>query len=287
TLLIRATEVIKKSTRQEDIVARWGGDEFIILLPRTTETVAHNIANRIQNDCEGDEYAIRLSIAMGSATRIRTDKDIREIIQDAENRMYRNKLTESRTIHTSLIASLERSLWNTTPETEKHVRRMQRLSCEVGLVANLKSNQPEELELLARLHDLGKVAIPRDILNKTGPLTKEEWEVVKKHSEIGYRILVSTPEYASLADFVLTHHERWDGTGYPQGLKGEAIPLLARINAVVEAYEVMTAGRPYKLPLPLADTINELQRCAGSQFDPWVVELFVETMKRPRMETLP
>jgi len=136
------------------------------------------------------------------------------------------------------------------------------------------------LNLLITLHDIGKINIPEEVLTKKGPLTDEEWELMKKHPDIGYRIALSTDEFAHVAEEILSHHERWDGRGYPQGLKGEEIPFLARIAAITDAYEVMTNGRPYKEPMSKDEIISELRNCAGTQFDPYLVDVFVEILER-------
>ena len=145
----------------------------------------------------------------------------------------------------------------------------------VGKVLELWEDDLNNLDLLARLHDLGKIAIPRHILNKPSSLTPREWKLIEKHPEVGYRIAESSPDLLPIAQAILAHHERWDGTGYPRGLQGDVIPLLSRIIAVVDAYDVMTGGRPYKEPMSLKDAVAELKRCAGSQFDPRVVEAFI------------
>jgi len=126
------------------------------------------------------------------------------------------------------------------------------------------------------MHDIGKVAIPDNILNKSRPLTKEEWEILKSHSEKGYRIALSSPELSKIAELILKHHERWDGKGYPFGLKGEEIPIECRILAVADAYDAMTNLRPYNKVKTPHEAIEEIKRCSGTQFDPFIVEVFLE-----------
>ncbi|WDU82776.1 HD-GYP domain-containing protein [Caloramator sp. Dgby_cultured_2] len=129
------------------------------------------------------------------------------------------------------------------------------------------------------MHDLGKVAISDDILNKREPLTDEEWEILKSHPEKGYRIAVSSPELAGIADLILKHHERWDGKGYPLGLKGEEIPVECRILAVVDAYDAMTNSRPYNIVKTHEEAIEEIKRCSGTQFDPKIANVFLEVFE--------
>jgi HD-GYP domain-containing protein (c-di-GMP phosphodiesterase class II) len=133
----------------------------------------------------------------------------------------------------------------------------------------------EQLTLISNLHDIGKIAIDDKILNKPGKLTEEEWRVMKRHPETGYRILASSPDYIEIAEDILSHHEKYDGTGYPRGLKGEKIPIRARIIAIADAYDAMTSDRPYRKKLDHAVAIQELIDNKGSQFDPKLVDIFL------------
>jgi HD-GYP domain-containing protein (c-di-GMP phosphodiesterase class II) len=126
------------------------------------------------------------------------------------------------------------------------------------------------------LHDIGKIAISEEILNKPGKLAPNEWEEIKRHPDIGYRILGSSYDMLELAECILAHHERWDGLGYPKGLKGLEIPAEARMIAIADAYDAMTSERPYRKPLSKQDALSEIIRCSGSQFDPEIVTVFVE-----------
>ncbi len=143
---------------------------------------------------------------------------------------------------------------------------------------NLPLESLDELELFSMLHDIGKVAVDDQILNKPEKLTSAEWEIVKKHSETGYRIAAASPELESVSRYILHHHERWDGTGYPHGLKGEEIPLLARILAFADAYDAMTAGRSYKRAMTKREAIAEIKKNVGKQFDPAIFKVFVEVL---------
>ncbi|MCX6090702.1 MAG: PAS domain S-box protein [Candidatus Atribacteria bacterium] len=279
-LLIRFAQIVKKVCRKEDVIARWGGDEFIILLPRTAGEQVAEIMNRIWASCqETKNDPFPLSIALGYSVKEQVGQDRDKIIQEVEDRMYRNKLTESQSARHVLISSLEHSLRETTHETETHAQRLRQLAHQMGVTMRLSQSNMDELDLLARLHDLGKIAISRDILESPDPLTPEKWEIIKKHPEIGYRIAASSQGLIPIADSILAHHERWDGTGYPRGLKENNIPLAARMITIVDAFDVMIQGRPYKKAVTVSQAMEELKRCAGSQFDPELVEVFIQTIE--------
>jgi diguanylate cyclase (GGDEF)-like protein/PAS domain S-box-containing protein len=277
-LLRKAAEFLKRACRREDIICRLGGDEFVILLPKTKGGVAENIINRIKGFCREDEgFPIKTSIALGYSTKSTEEQDIYFIFKEAEDRMYRNKLSEVKSSRSSIISSLHKSLWEKTHETEEHTQRLQELTMKLGLQLGLSDVVLSDLFILAALHDIGKIGIPDQILNKKARLSLKEWEIMKKHPEIGYRIAQSAPELSPIADKILSHHERWDGNGYPQGLKGEEIPLISRILSIVDAYDVMTNGRPYQPPLSQDEAMEEIRRCAGTQFDPNIVEIFIKS----------
>jgi diguanylate cyclase (GGDEF)-like protein len=277
-LLKKAAEMIKECCRREDIIARWGGDEFVVLLPRTGMKAAEEIVERIKNRCALDsEGPIQVSIALGYATKNKAEENIWQVLKEAEEWMYRHKLLQSKSYRYAVISSLKATLFEKSMETEEHAERLKEINLKTAKGLGLSAKQMDELELLAVLHDIGKVAIKESILLKPGPLTEKEWAEMKKHPEIGYRIAQSTPELASIAEYILCHHERWDGKGYPRGIKGEEIPLLSRILAVADAYDAMTSDRPYRKAMGREEALAELERNAGTQFDPEVVSAFIES----------
>lgn len=276
-LLITVAEVLQKSCRREDFIARWGGDEFIILLPGCDNITTAKIFERIKDNFQQkDNSPIRSSISLGMATKTVITQDIREVIKEAEDKMYRNKLLESRSMRSTFLMSLEKTLWSRSHETKEHCQRIQKITKIMGEAINLPDCELDNLRLLSALHDIGKIAIPNSILDNPGELSAEEWEVIKKHPEIGYRIALSSPEMAPIAEAILHHHEHWDGTGYPLGLKEENIPLISRIIAIADTYDVMINGRSYQKAVSQEAAWCEIQRCAGSQFDPGLVRKLSE-----------
>ena len=287
-LLCKCAEIFEKCFRKEDIIARWGGDEFIILLPKTTEKEAVSIIDRIEKECSSsDGQKIPISISMGSSTKTDLSKSIKEITLEAEELMYQRKLIESKSFSSSTITSLKRILLEKSIETEEHTERTRVLALQLGKSLNLSENVLTELSLLSILHDIGKVAIPEELLLRKGKLSKIEWELIKKHPKIGYNITRSSPHLAHIADAILSHHEWWDGSGYPQGLKGDEIPLTSRILAIVDAYDVMISGRPYKSKMNIKEIIKEFKRCSGNQFDPHIVKNFLYILQNNKIYNNP
>ncbi|MEA4846579.1 MAG: HD-GYP domain-containing protein [Clostridiaceae bacterium] len=193
--------------------------------------------------------------------------------------MYQQKLLDDKSSRNAIIDTLLGMLYEKSMETEGHSKRVETHCYSIGIKLKLSPRELEELSLLAILHDIGKVGINPDILKKPGRLTTSEWEEMKRHPEIGYRMVKVTPELADVAEFILSHHERWDGKGYPRGLKGEEIPLVCRILAVIDAYDAMTNDRVYRKAMSSEEAILELQKNAGTQFDSEIVRLFIQILQ--------
>ena len=276
-LLCAVGRILKGAAADDDIVSRWGGDEFVILVKGKSQTYITSLIDKIRYECEKiTDFHFSISIALGYAEKGQDNTDSEQVMSLAEDRMYRNKLMEDKSSRSSTISSLLKTLHEKHSETEEHTMRIKNLSLSLGKRLGLPQDKLDELELLALLHDIGKIGIPEHILMKPSKLTDEEWQIMKTHSEIGYRIAKSTPELSHIAYEILTHHEKYDGTGYPKGLKGESIPILSRIINVIDSYDVMTHRRVYKDALFADYAIEELKRCSGKQFDPHIVEEFLK-----------
>ena len=280
-----AAETLLEACRQEDIIGRWGGDEFVILLPKTGRGEAETLYNRLLEGCS-QVYVenLPLSVAVGLAVKESPEKPMSEVLKEAEDEMYREKVAESRSEKSAVLSALLHTLAEKSFETEAHTRRMEKVALRIGEHIELSDSEMNRLKLLITLHDIGKINLPEEVLTKEGPLTQEEWETVKKHPETGYRIARATEKFAHVAREILHHHERWDGEGYPQGLQGEEIPLLSRITAIADAFEVMSHGRPYKKALDLEEIIQEFRRCTGTQFDPELVEVFLTLLQEEKWQ---
>ncbi len=278
-------DILRQSLRKDEIIARVGGDEFGVLLPYTSPENSEAILQRINQHVEEynrKHYQRRfpISMSMGVATCPDDFQRLEETYSEADNRMYANKLNQGTQARNKIINTLLVTLSERDYITSGHAERLYEFCQEMGKEINLSYAQITNLLLLARVHDLGKVGIPDHILYKEGPLTSEEWEIMKTHSEIGYRIAQSSTELYNIAELILLHHERWDGTGYPQGVKGREIPVECRVLAIADAYDVMTNDRPYKKKISHEEAIEEIKRCSGTQFDPELVEVFVKLQEK-------
>ncbi|TEB12711.1 bifunctional diguanylate cyclase/phosphohydrolase [Pelotomaculum propionicicum] len=279
-LLVAAANIIKSSFDESDVVARTGGDEFAILLPNCDEKAAKKACDRITAELKSynrENNELPLSISIGSATSC-NQSSMNDLFKEADNNMYREKLHRSQSARSSIVHTLKKALGARDYITEGHADRMQDLVTDLAKSLSLPERKLADLRLLAQFHDIGKVGIPDSILFKPGPLSQEEYTEMKRHCEIGYIIAMSPPDLGPIADFILKHHEWWNGKGYPLGLKGEEIPLECRILAVADAYDAMTSDRPYRSALPRHRALAELKRCSGVQFDPFIVEKFVNLL---------
>ncbi len=276
-LLVTAVNVMKRACREKDIIVRWGGDEFIILLPNTREDQVQKISERIKYECENEKLdSINLSISLGYSTKNNIDEDIMKTISNSEEMMYRIKMIESRSQKSKTLKVIRQTLLEKSAQDGEHSENVSKICRIFGKEIGMSQKELSELEILGDIHDIGKVTISENILNSTGTLSNEQWDEVKKHSEIGYHIALSSPDLSFLADAILCHHERYDGTGYPKGLKGEEIPYYSRILAIVDAYDSMASFRIYKKRMNKDEIINEFKRCSGKQFDPKLTEMFIK-----------
>jgi len=282
-LIVETANLLMRCARDGDVLFRTGGDEFTMLMPRTDSAEADQMNRRIKeavaefNARNTSGYDLSLSVGCGTRTSLSTS--LRHTGKSAQENMNYHKLLESRSPHSSALSSVMATMLARSRETEAHGERLASLAKAMGERMGLEQKAMDELAVYALLHDIGKVGIDDSILNKPGRLDDEEWEQMKKHSEIGYRIAASAAELAHVADYILSHHERWDGMGYPRGLVGEQIPLLSRLLAIVDAYDAMTEDRVYRRAMTNEQALCEIERGAGSQFDPRLADLFIQVVR--------
>lgn len=282
-IIQKTAELLRSSVRSGDILARIGGDEFALLLSGTDSKAALNRIQEIQgvfnayNETLADR-ALVINVSIGWSEKDTPDADISQLEKEAEANLARRKLFDQKSHHNAVLSSIMTTLFERSYETEEHAERIGSLCAIIGERIGLSHGEIDKLRLFAILHDIGKIGVSDQILNKPGPLDDEELAQMRKHPEIGYRIAMSSPELAPIAELILSHHERWDGTGYPNRISGEKIPLLSRILALVDAYDAMTNDRVYRKALPREEVILEVKRNSGTQFDPELCEIFLQTL---------
>jgi len=276
-LLSKVAEVMKKECRTDDIIARVGGDEFVFLLPNTDTEEAKIIVKRINGTLAREKIdSIIPSVSFGCATKHAAADEMSNVSKQAEDNMYRRKLSESSSMRNRIIKVIISTLYEKNKREEQHSQRVSELCAAIGTALDISAADLGELRTGGLLHDIGKITLDEKILNKPGELNNSEWLELKRHSETGYRILSSVNEFSQIAEYVLAHHERWDGEGYPKGLKGAEIPYQARIMGLADAYDAMTCDRPYRKALSEEIVITEIKSNAGKQFDPVIARVFVE-----------
>ncbi len=279
--MLKATaQILRMCSNEKTTIARYGGDEFVFLLHgnsvQATEALLACIEKR-SKDIRIESF--RLSLSSGYAVREVGDESLQETLKRAEDNLQRNKIYESASAKNKSIGLVINSLFAKSPRELQHSRRVSALSVFLAQQLHLPESEVKRIRIAALLHDIGKIGINESILNKPTGLENSEWEAVKRHPEIGYRILSASAEYSDLSLFILEHHEMWNGTGYPRGLRGDAISLPARIISVADSYDAMTSERSYKNPLPQKVAIEEIKRCSGTMYDPSVVSVFLSTIK--------
>ncbi len=274
-LIIKVADAIRKACRVDDIVARFGGDEFVIILPRTETAEANKVVDRIKSRLiEINSGSIDISVSFGVQTKQSIDEETKEWIKKTEDDMYQHKVYESLSMRSRTIDLIMKTLFEKNSREMLHSKRVSEICVSIATQLGLGNDEINKIRLTGLMHDIGKIGIDEKILNSDQKLTPEEWIEIKKHPEIGSRILSASLEFAEIAEVVLQHHERWDGKGYPRGLKGEAISLNARIISIADAFDAMCSDRAYRKAYDEQFALSEILRGAGSQFDPQLVTAF-------------
>ncbi len=277
-LILSASYILLKCCRRDDVVVRWGGDEFIILLPQADEKAALQLCKRIRKRCsEYKQMPVKLSIALGYAVKRNSTDNIYDILREAEDMMYSDKLLDSQVIKDSVILALKKDLSLRGVESERCTETMKLIGEKVGQAAGLSETELLKLMLVIEYHDIGYAVIPDEIIIKQ-MLSDNDKKLIQKHSEKSYRIVEYSTKVCSAADAILSHHERFDGNGYPRGLKDKEIPLISRIFAVIDAFIAMVSDRPYRKAISINEAVKEIEKCAGSQFDPDITAIFLKVL---------
>lgn len=287
-LLRRIAQILQKGLKREDYVSRVGGDEFALILFDRTEEEASALLSSLMTEISSLEMmgSVKPSMSFG-VSRLSQEKDtINEAIKQAEKDVATRKLVDSPQLRGQAVYAIINTLHEKNKREESHSRRVSELCEKLAKAYGMGTMAAAEMRLVGLLHDIGKIAIHESILNKEGKLTSDEWKEMQRHSEIGYRILNSVEDMASLAHYALAHHERFDGKGYPKGLLAEAIPLQARIITIADSYDAMTANRSYRQAVSTEEAAREIKRCAGTQFDPELAKIFVSEVLKLNWDEL-
>lgn len=305
-VLRKIGEIIKTNARDEDIAARYGGEEFAIILPDTSEEQALNIAENLREKIEdtyfeGEETQPRgkITASMGVSVFPDKSKDDVELIKSADDALYRAKFFNKNRVEAyvsildeiknnidekdvELVASIKTliSIINAKDKyTYGHVERVVIYSRMMVEKLQLSEEESKNLIYGAYMHDIGKINISKEILMKKMKLTNEEWEELKQHPSSGVEIIKSVESLKNIIPLIESHHERFDGKGYPNNQKGEEIPYLARILTVVDSFDAMTSSRPYNTRKTYEEGIEEIEKCSGTQFDPEIARAFIEVIR--------
>ncbi len=275
-VLKQFAEIILTQKQNDVFVARVSGDEFIMLCPNSSLDYLLQFKQRLLDIISKQRVEnIEYSIAIGFAIKTNEKQKITDIMIEAENAMYKNKIVYGQSKRSTAIESVFAIFTNKYAYEKTHSERVARYSRAIGEKLGLRDDELTELELAGRLHDIGKIAIDDNILMKPGKLNNEEWEKIKQHTVIGYQILRAADKYSNLAEYAMSHHERMDGLGYPNGIDGKDIPLFSRIISVADAYEAMTSNRTYRVALNKEEAIKELVKHSNTQFDALIVDVFI------------
>jgi diguanylate cyclase (GGDEF)-like protein/putative nucleotidyltransferase with HDIG domain len=263
---------------------RMGGDEFCVLAPRDGDVAGLSAYCAAALAARGDGFEI--TAAHGAVLIPDEGRDASTVLARADARMYRHKNAGRPPAAHQSVDVLLAVMCERAPGLAAHVHAVRALACAAAEELGLTGGDLDLVRHAATLHDIGKMAIPDSILDKPGPLSEDEWTLIRRHTVIGERIMGAAPALQHSARLVRSSHERIDGAGYPDGLSGHAIPLGSRIILVADAFDAMVSERPYGVRRSVPEAVAELRRCAGSQFDPQVVAAFERVIeRRPRVAT--
>jgi diguanylate cyclase (GGDEF)-like protein len=279
-LLECTAELLKDRCRVTDIYGRWGGDEFLLIMPQSGVGVVRAVRDRLRQVFRVDTggCGIPLSVSVGMSVKEDIRQSLNDVRKRAEEEMYRDKLLSRELTRKALFEAIKRRL-EEDQGRPPHIRRVCDLARRFSLHLGLGKWDAGRLDLLARFHDIGNVAVPRELLERPGRLDEFEMRQIRRHAERGYHIARNLRPLSAIAEEILHHHERYDGTGYPLGLSGEDIPFLSRAFAVIDAFDAMTGYRVYRNPVREEDAAKEIDSLSGRQFDPHLAASFLEMIR--------
>ena len=280
-LIVSVAKILNKTFRPSDIICRIGGDEFAVLLRNIDEQQIQGVLKRLKSIVEEYNHNLKvnkypLNISFGYSIKDDKDKTALQSFKEADDMLFEKKVPKKELVINSVLSVIRATMLEKDAITEEHMIRLKSLATNFAEALDFDNTSKEKLVIATELHDIGKVVVPDEILNKKGSLNSNEFEIIKKHSKSGYRIASLTPTIKNISEFILYSHERWDGQGYPEGLMEEEIPIISRMVHIIDAYDVMINKRPYKKEMSEELAIAELNKCSGNQFDPYLVDVFLK-----------
>ncbi|NLP36833.1 MAG: diguanylate cyclase [Firmicutes bacterium] len=278
-----AADLLLSAVGKKEIVLRMAGDELAVILPAASCEEVKKFVQKFKDCCKRTKGYFKTCLLIEAAFAKTYEHNLNELYTIARYKLRQNKQINRNRIRVDLLKSIRNMLASEHKGVSRHWGRLETLLFKLGKLMDLTAKQLEDLKIMAILHDVGFLKVPKGVVQKSKILTMQEWQEIKKHCESGWRIICTVPELASVAEAVLCHHERWDGFGYPRGLKGKEIPLLSRVFAVVDAFDAMTQYRVYRQKVSPLEALDELERCSGQQFDPEIVHLFCQMMRREEL----
>jgi len=286
-MLKQYASILDASRKENALICRVGGDEFAIILPHTSEEEVKKYIDLLIRRC-GDERinGIKLSVAFGYQMIQDSTLSVQRAMKLAEDQMYQNKLFEASSRRSKTIDVVLSTLHEKNPREALHSRRVAEICVVMAQTMKMSASEIKKMRTAGLLHDIGKIGVREELLNKPGKLTPEEYTEICRHPEIGYRILNTAPNMLEISEIILSHHERWDGNGYPQGLAGNEIPLFSRIITIADAFDAMTSDRSYRKAMTSEYALDELKNGAGKQFDPELIEVFLQAWNQGQLNNL-
>jgi diguanylate cyclase (GGDEF)-like protein len=279
-IIIKVTGILRKIARKNDIIIRLNNGEFALILPKTSEIKAAKIVKALKTLASMEKVgSFEVSISCGLKTKIRLNSNLSDMIKTAFDQLNQNKILESPVVENNTIALIMKMLFEKNNREMLHSSRVSEICENLAIRMNFDPEVIKRIKITGMLHDIGKIGIDEKILNKPGKLDEREWGEIKKHCEIGHRILSASNEFITHAEDVLKHHERMDGQGYPNGMNGEEITIVAKIISIADTYDALTSDRTYRKALSEDEALNEIIACSGVQFDPIIVNIFVDMIR--------
>jgi|GEM_PF-2057078 len=277
TLVKKVVSLIKPIVYNSDMFCRFGGSDFLIVYTKVQKAYIDILMAQINHMMTNETVQnIKVSVSSAYAVKRSSDEDINLVLKKAEMRLSREKLIDTSSMLSRTIEIIMNSLYEKNSREMEHSKRVSYWCEKIAKRMNLDSHIVSKLRIAGLMHDIGKIGIPDSILDKPDRLTEEEFNLIRKHSEVGYRILSAANEFSEIADYILAHHERWDGMGYPKGLKGNEIPIYARIISVADSFDAMTSDRAYRKAMSFQQAKQEIIKFSNIQFDPSVAKVFLE-----------